>query len=251
MGTIIHQGDCLEVMKDIPNDSIDLIITSPPYNVGVDYDVYKDNLSWEQYLQWTHQWLECCYRVLKDDGRICVNHYIAFKDWEKKDRMPIMDIRNIQQSIGYNVCKLVIWQEDTFLLNAFGSWKSASAPNIQLPYEGILISYKNQWQKEEQGESTVTADEFKYWIKGVWKMAPSKRYTKSNFPIELPMRCIKMLSYKDDVILDPFVGSGTTCVAAKKLERRYIGIEVSSEYVQIANKRLRKTYLHNPIDSYW
>jgi len=238
----ILQGDCLELFPSIEDSSIDLIVTSPPYNIGIDYDNYNDYLKWSKYLEWIEKWLYECYRVLKDDGRICINHYINFQDkHEKVSRFPLMDIRNIQEKIGYNVHKLIIWDDITRKkFTAWGSWLSASAPYINTPYEGILISYKNQWKKLEKGVSTISKKDFMEDVGGVWKLGttPGKKGTKAVFPITLPIRCIELLSYENDVVLDPFMGSGTTAVACKETNRKYIGFELSRKYIDIAKVRL-------------
>ena len=141
--------DCVEGLKLIDDNSIDLIVTSPPYNIGIDYDTWKDNMPWGDYLEWCKQWLTECYRVLKPDGRICINHYLNFQDrWDKVSRFPLFDIQSIQHEIGFHVHKLCLWEDNTRKkFTAWGSWLSASSPYINTPYEGILISYKNQWKK--------------------------------------------------------------------------------------------------------
>lgn len=238
----IYQIDCNIGLKRLPSNSIDLIVTSPPYNVGIDYDVYDDNIKWSDYLEWTKKWLKECYRVLKDDGRICINHYINYqRKGENISRFPLMDIRFIQEEIGYNVHKLIIWGDRTIsTLTAWGSWKSASAPYISTPYEGILISYKNQWKKLNKGISTISKEYFIEGVSGVWNLgtASNKNNRKAAFPIKLPTMCIELLSYKDDIVLDPFMGSGTTAIACIKTNRQYIGFELSEDYVNTANKRI-------------
>lgn len=244
----IYNMDCIEGMKQIDTDSIDLIVTSPPYNCGVDYDTYKDNLPWQDYLVWCKEWLSECYRVLKDDGRICINHYLCFlcKDFDSngnstecKNRFPLFDIKQIMEDIGFNVDKLVIWNDPTMKnLTAWGSWLSASAPNIQTPIEGILIGYKNSWKKLTDGESTIDRDTFMEGVSGVWNLGTTVGYTKACFPEKLPMMCIQLLTYKGDIVLDPFSGSGTTCCVADRLGRRFIGFEISESYYNESVSRL-------------
>ena len=238
----LMQGDCLERMKTIDSNSVDLIVTSPPYNIGIDYGVYKDDKSWEQYLLWTRDWLAECYRVLKDDGRICVNHYLNFQDrWEKVSRFPLYDIKKIQEDIGFHVHKLCLWPDNTRAkLSAWGSYLSASAPYINTPYEGILISYKNQWKKSKKGISTIEKDMFIEGVSGIWKIGTTRGKTKSCFPEKLPMMCISLMSYQDDVVLDPFMGSGTTGVVAAKTKRKFIGIEINGQYFEIAKERIKE-----------
>ncbi len=236
----IHNMDCIKGMKLLPDNSVDLIVTSPPYNIGMDYDVYNDSMPWQEYLDWCKEWLSECYRVLKDDGRICINHYINFRDQlEKVSRFPLFDLLQIQTELGFHVHKLCLWEDATRKkLTAWGSFCSASAPYINTPYEGILIAYKNQWKKISKGESTISKEFFIEGVGGIWKLGTTKGKTKCCFPEKLPEMCISLLSFKGDVVLDPFSGSGTTAKVAKSLERNYIGFEISKNYCEIANKRI-------------
>lgn len=244
----IYNMDCVEGLKQIGDNAIDLIVTSPPYNVGIDYDVYKDTLPWVDYLQWCRQWLTQCYRVLKDDGRICINHYINFiaNDYDTsgnsigtKCRFPLFDIKQIMENIGYHVDKLVIWDDPSMSkLTAWGSWLSASSPHIQTPTEGILIGYKNSWKKLTDGISTIDKETFMEGVSGIWHLGTTQGYTKACFPEKLPRMCIELLTYKDDLVLDPFSGSGTTCYVAKGLNRKYIGFEISESYYKQSISRL-------------
>ena len=235
-------GDCLIEMDKIKDNSIDLIITSPPYNIDLDYDIYNDYRPWEEYMEWVCDWLYKCYKVLKDDGRICINHYLNFQDrYEKVSRFPLFDIKHYQDIIGFNTHKLVLWEDITRKkYTAWGSWLSASSPYINTPYEGILVSYKNQWKKTNKGVSSISKEDFIEGVGGIWKLGTSsnKKGTKATFPISLPTRCIELFSYEGDTILDPFMGSGTTGVACKKLKRDFIGIELSENYFEIAKGRI-------------
>lgn len=236
----IYNMDCVEGLKLVPDSSIDLIVTSPPYNIGIDYDTWDDNKSWEDYLNWCRQWLQECYRVLKDDGRICINHYLNFQDrWEKVSRFPLFDIQQIQLELGFNVHKLCLWEDSTRKkFTAWGSYLSASAPYINTPYEGILISYKKQWKKLQKGESTIDKEMFLQGVGGIWKLGTTKGMTKACFPERLPEMCIQLLTYKGDTVLDPFMGSGTTAAVAQRLERNFIGFEISPNYYEVAKERL-------------
>ena len=159
-----------------------------------------------------------------------------------KDQFPLFDFRNIQEEIGLNPIKLILWTDiTTSKLTAWGSWCSASAPYIKQPYEGILISYKHQWKKKNKGESTISKKEFMEGVSGVWKIRPETQgYTKANFPVELPRRCINLLTYKGDCVIDMFMGSGSTAIAAMETEREFIGCDISRNYCDIANKRIEK-----------
>lgn len=143
-------------------------------------------------------------------------------------------------AIGYHVHKIALWEDRTVhKFTAWGSYLSASSPNIQTPYEGILIAYKDSWKKLSSGESTIDKDLFLEGVSGIWDLGTTISKTKACFPEKLPNMCIQLLSYKDDIVLDPFMGSGTTAVVAKRLDRHFIGSEISPNYFSIANDRLR------------
>lgn len=234
-------GDCIATMQRWPSHSIDLMVTSPPYNVGIKYDIYNDKRPYQEYLDWCRRWLIEILRLLKDDGRFCLNHYLSCGS-AKFRSSPLMDLNTIAQKVGFKHHGLAVWEDRTLpKRTAWGSWLSASAPYIYSPYEGILILYKNRWKKLQKGISTIEPEEFMEACSGVWKIQPVTRKTghPADFPIKLPSRCIKLFSYENDIVLDPFAGSGTTCLAAKQLNRRYIGIELSPSYYQIAEERLK------------
>ena len=236
----VYNMDCIEGLKQIEDSSIDLIVTSPPYNVGIDYDTWEDNMPWEQYLLWCEEWLTECYRVLKDDGRICINHYINFQDRTHNVRFPLFDMHKIQEKIGFNVHKLCIWEDRTMVkFTAWGSWLSASSPNIMTPYEGILISYKNQWKKIDSGKSTIDKETFIEGVSGIWNLGTTISKTKACFPKKLPNMCIQLLTYEGDTVLDPFMGSGTTGIVAKETGRNFIGFEISPNYWEVANEQIK------------
>jgi site-specific DNA-methyltransferase (adenine-specific) len=158
---------------------------------------------------------------------------------EKDAKFPLMDFRNIMNDIGFNVHKLAIWDDRTMSKHtAWGSWMSASAPNIMTPYEGILIAYKKSWKKLHKGESTMTKEQFIEGVSGLWRLGTTRSITKANFPEKLPDMCINLLSYKGDTVLDPFMGSGTTGVSAVKNDRNFMGFELSPNYCKIANDRI-------------
>ena len=238
----IYNIDCIDGLKQIPDNTVDLIVTSPPYNVGIEYDSWDDTMKWSDYLDWCKQWLVECYRVLKDDGRICINHCFCVtpkKNGENVSRFPLFDFRNILDDIGYHTHKLAVWDDLTMgKQTAWGSWLSASAPNILTPYEGILIAYKKQWAKMNKGESTIQKGDFQEACSGVWHLGTTPSYTLANFPERLPQLCIDLLSYKNDLVLDPFSGSGTTCYVAKSMDRRFIGFEISEAYWRESISRL-------------
>ena len=247
----IHLGDCLDLLPKLDDNSVDLIVTSPPYNVGMNYANHFDMLEWDDYLEWTEKWLTECYRVLKDDGRICVNHLTNQVDRINREinRFPIMDIRNIQEKIGYNVHKLIIWDD-----KSEWSWKSkpeeyldndtelvsAKKPFIRTPYESILISSKKDWTKFSDGIDTISESEFKKATKQVWKIPTTEghKHIASWGTLELPKRCIELLSYQNDVVLDPFSGGGSTALVCKETNRQFIGFDVSRNSVDLTNQRL-------------
>lgn len=255
-------------MSKLPESSVDLLVTSPPYSVGIDYDTYNDNTTIDQYLEFSEKWLSASYRVLKDDGRICVNipYEVNLKD--RGGRVFIVsEIWNIMKKIGFNWFGIVDLEEESphrSKTTAWGSWMSPSQPYLYNPKECIIIAYKKSPKKLQKGEpqwkgeigqvqdpkdprlfknKTVYTDEDKRefidLVFGQWKyFADTKSLTKATFSMDIPTKAIKILTYKNDVVLDPFMGSGTSALAAEFLGRRWVGIELSPNYVEVANKRI-------------
>ena len=242
--------DCIEGMRQLPDGCIDLCVTSPPYNVGIEYDVYNDNLSWPEYYGWCREWLAEVYRVLADDGRFCLNHYLTGGNSSQRVA-PLMTLQQISGEIGFKFHSTAIWTDITLCkLTAWGSWLSASSPYMSCPYEGILVLYKHQWKKKNVGASTITPSDFRKGCSGIWDMAPCSETTKANFPVELPLLCINLLSYRGDTVLDPFSGGGTTGLAALKQDRRFIGFELSPAYTKVANRELERYRNQRRIDEF-
>lgn len=238
-GIIIYNGDCLEILNQIEDNSIDIILTSPPYNLGIDYDIYQDDLPIKDYLIWCKKWLKELYRVLSYSGRFALIHYLSCGKSEKRFA-PLMQLNCIAENIGFKHHGIAIWWDITLKkLTAWGSWLSSSAPYINSPFEGIDILYKGDWKRKGERDE-LTKTEFMMACSGVWKIPTEKnRKHPAPFPEKLAELIIKLLSNKSDIILDPFMGSGTTLIAAKQLDRRAIGIELSEKYCQICLERLK------------
>ena len=223
-------------------NSFDLIITSPPYNVGIEYDMHEDLMSYEDYLDFSYKWLSNCFYWSKVSTRMCLNIPL---DKNKGGVKPVLaDITRIAQKAGWSYKSTIIWAENNISRRtAWGSWMSASAPNIIAPVEAILILYKKEWKKTYKGKSDITRDEFIKWTNGLWEFnGESKKRIghPAPFPRELPRRCIKLFSYVDDIVFDPFVGSGTTLIESVINKRIGIGVDISKEYCEIAKQRIEK-----------
>ena len=237
---ILWQGNALTIDTILPN-SIDLIVTSPPYNVDIKYGTHKDDLSYEEYLEFSRSWLQRYYSFLKEDGRMCLNIPL---DKNKNGQQSVgADIITIAKQVGYKYHSTIIWNEGNISRRtAWGSWKSASAPYVIAPVELIVVLYKRSWKKTSGSlESDITREEFISWTNGLWTFSGEKRKRVGHpapFPIELPIRCIKLFSYVGDTVLDPFAGSGTTLLAAMMLNRKAIGIEIEPTYCEIAKRRI-------------
>lgn len=236
----LRQGNILEV-SFIEPESIDLIVTSPPYNLEVEYDSYQDNLDYDEYLEFSRKWLSRCFDFLRADGRLCLN--IPMDSKKNGHRSVGADITTIAKQVGFRYHTTIIWNKgNVSKRTAWGSWKSASAPEVTAPVELIIVFYKKQWKKESGSkESDITRDEFIAWTNGLWSFGGESKKRIGHpapFPIELPKRCIKLFSYVGDTVLDPFAGSGTTLIAAADLRRYAVGVEIDSTYCEIAKRRI-------------
>jgi len=228
-----------ENMKEIPDNSLHLMITSPPYNVTKEYD---ENLSLKEYLQLLKNVFSETYRVLVYGGRVCIN----VANLGRKPYIPLSDyISNIMIEIGYLMRGEIIWYKGAGagISMAWGSWKSAANPVLRDTHEYIMVFSKGSFsrKKPEAKENTITRDQFIEWTKSVWTMNPESAKKVGHpapFPVELPYRLIQLYTYKGDIILDPFMGSGTTAIAALKSERKYVGYDIDPEYVKLAEDRV-------------
>lgn len=244
---LIHE-DCIYAMKNIAAGSVHCIITSPPYNVDLGnnkynkdgYTVHDDNMPYDEYLDWMSLVFKYCYKVLSEDGRICVNIGDG-----KNGKIPThADFIRILRDVGFIPMTTIIWNKNnTSNRCAWGSYLSPSCPSFPRPFEYILVFSKSH-KLLRKGEPTITKDEWREYSNGLWTFAPQTGQKKighpAMFPVELPTRLIKMLTYKGDVILDPFMGAGTTGIACVNTDRRFIGIEIDEKYFNIAKKRVEE-----------
>ncbi len=232
-----------ESMSEIPSGSVHLMITSPPYNANKDYD---EDLSLREYLDFLKNVFTETYRVLVPGGRACIN----LANLGRKPYIPLTShIVLLMQEIGFIMRGEIIWDKGASSTSstAWGSWQSASNPILRDVHEYILIfskgDYKRHLTKKEKEEkkSTISRDEFLDWTKTIWQMnAESARRVghPAPFPLELPHRLIQLYSFETDVVLDPFMGSGTTALASLRSGRKFVGYEIVEEYVELARKRI-------------
>jgi modification methylase len=228
-------------MAAIPDNGVALAFTSPPYNVGKEYD---DDMGFEEYLDLIRAVGQEVYRVLKPGGRYVIN----IANLGRKPYIPLHSFFYMLhiQELGFLPMGEIIWQKGRGASSncAWGSWRSAKAPRLRDLHEYLLVFAKQSYSRPDKGESTIERDEFMAATLSVWQIAPESARNVGHpapFPVELAKRVVQLYSYRDDVVLDPFMGSGTTCVAAKQLGRKYIGFEISEEYCAIARERIDKT----------
>src|SRR3989338_6804968 len=228
----------------IENKSIDLIITSPPYNVDIKYNTHNDKISYSNYLDFSKKWLSRCFDWLKDDGRFCLNIPL---DKNKGGQQSVgADLTTIAKKIGYQYHSTIIWNEGNISRRtAWGSWLSASAPYVIAPVELIVILYKRDWKKTGGSkESDISKQDFMDWTNGLWTFTGESKKRIGHptpFPRELPRRCIKLFSYVGDTVLDPFMGSGTTLIEVVLNNRIAVGVDIDKKYCDLAKRRLRDT----------
>ncbi len=238
----IYNADFLKI-DCIEEGSIDLVVTSPPYNVGIKYGTHDDKMSYEDYLHFTREWLAKCYRLAREDGRLCLN--IPLDKNKCGQQSVCADITTLAKQVGWRYHATIIWNEQNISRRtAWGSWLSASAPYVIAPVEVIVVLYKSRWKKlGSNGKSDITKEEFVEWTNAVWNFMGESRKRVGHpapFPVELPRRCIKLFTFVGDTVLDPFVGSGSTLIACALTNRKGIGVEIDPKYCEIAKNRVIK-----------
>ena len=234
-------GDAEETLQELPDNCVDLIFTSPPYNFGLDYGGNNDDMRWEEYFHKLFAIFDECIRVLKFGGRIAVNVQPLFSDY-----IPSHHIISSFFMHRHLIWKgELLWEKNNYncKYTAWGSWKSPSSPYLKYTWEFIEVFAKGSLKiRGSKDNADITADEFKSWVNAKWSIAPERNMRDyghpAMFPEELATRVLKLFSFANSFVLDPFVGVGTTAVAARKLKRKYLGIDISPEYCQIATQRL-------------
>lgn len=229
-----------EDMKEIPDNSIGLAFTSPPYNVGKEYE---GDVTLEDYLELIRRVAGEVYRVLVPGGRYVVN----VANLGRKPYLPMHSFfYRLHVEAGYLPMGEIIWQKGKGASGncAWGSWRSAKAPRLRDIHEYLLVFAKESYSRPAKGASEISAEDFMAGTLSIWEVAPESAKRVGHpapFPVELASRVIRLYSYVGDAVLDPFMGSGTTCVAAKKLGRHFVGYDISSEYLAIAQTRIEST----------
>lgn len=237
-------GDVVDATKTLPDDSVDLIVSSPPYNVEKSYEA---DVTQEEYIDMITNACKEFKRILKPDGRFAINVPLTMTKINQSPEGEKHIIRLVMHewetailAAGLKIRDYLIWnQQNSGNDTAWGSFRSASSPWIRHQAEVIIIGHAHQWKKLNKGESTIESEEFTRWTVDLWNMSCARhKKHPAVFPEELPRRCIKMFSYVDNVILDPFCGTGTTLKVAKELYRNAIGIDRSKEYCDITKERI-------------
>jgi len=235
-------ADSEEYLKKLPDNCIDIIFTSPPYNFGLDYESTADDIEWDKYLDKLFRVFKECIRVLKYGGRFAINVQPLFSDY-----IPLHHILGkffVDQKMIWKT--EILWEKNNYncKYTAWGSWKSPSSPYLKYTWEFVEVYMKGILKKKGDKENIdITGDEFKDWVYAKWSIAPESNMKEYNhpamFPEELARRILKLFSYEQDIALDPFGGVGTLATVAKKNNRKYLSIDISDEYTKTAKERVK------------
>ena len=235
-----------EKMTDLPDNCLHLMVTSPPYNARKEYD---DDLTLGEYLTLLEGIFRETWRVLVPGGRACIN----VANLGRKPYIPLNGfIAQMMIEIGYLMRGEIIWDKGSSAgsSTAWGSWLSPSNPTLRDVHEYILVFSKGRFKRESQGrEATIQRDEFLECTKSVWQFSTESAARIGHpapFPIELPRRLIELYTFAGDIVLDPFMGSGSTALAALQTDRHYVGYELNPAYVDLAQTRINEL-LDKPI----
>ena len=240
-------GDSLKVLAKLPDNCVDMVFTSPPYNFGLDYENGQDDKKWNDYFNELFKILEECVRVVKFGGRIVINVQPLYSDYMPSHHI----ISNFFLRRGLIWRAEILWEKNNYncKYTAWGSWKSPSSPYLKYSWEFLEVFSKGALKKNGAAENAdIAAEDFKKWVYGKWSIAPERGMMEkyghpAMFPEELARRALLLFSFRGDLILDPFNGAGTTTAVAKKTGRRYLGVDISPEYCKTAKNRIEKILL--------
>lgn len=237
----IINADSLSVLKQLPDNCVDLVFTSPPYNFGMGYDTHDDNTDWPKYFDMLWSIFDECIRVVKHGGRIIVNTQPLFSEYIPTHHV----ISKGFMDRGLIWKAEILWEKNNrnCAYCAWGSWKSPSGPYFKYTWEFLEVFCKGHLKHQGEAKlADITGNEFKTWADAKWSIAPERNMKDyghpAMFPTELAYRALKMFSFQNDVILDPFNGAGTTTLVAQRTGRRYLGIDLSQDYCATAQTRL-------------
>lgn len=238
----IYCADSLEFLQTLPNNCVDIVLTSPPYNFGIDYHNTDDSKHWQSYFDKLFAIFKECIRVLKSGGRIIINIQPMFSDYIPTHHF----ISKFFIDSGLVWKGEILWEKNNYncKYTTWGSWQSPASPYLKYSWEFIEIFCKNSLKHEGDKENIdITAEEFKDFVYAKWSIAPERNMKQyghdAMMPERLVERCLKLFSYKNDIILDPFNGVGTTTRVCRQLQRRFIGIDISEKYCETAKHRLK------------
>lgn len=245
----LFEEGCEETLDRMNDNYIDLTVTSPPYNVNLgdnkhnkdqSYDSYNDNMTHNEYMEWIRKVFTKIYTKTVSGGRCIINIGDG-----KNGKVPThSDYINVMREIGWLTMSIIVWdKKNVSARTAWGSFASPSSPSMPTPFEYILVFAKDRYKLSSHSESVsdITNEEFVDWSLAMWTFAGEKRSRIGHpapFPVELPLRCVKFFSWRDAIVYDPFAGSGTTALACLETGRKFIGSEISSNYVDIALDRI-------------
>lgn len=240
-GVTIYHADMLTVELPTPPD---IIITSPPYNLKIPYDVYDDNLPYNEYIDFTARYLRHLRAQARDHTRLCINVPVEIKSGADCHSALAAEVCKQAENAGWRFRHCIAWDKDQVKRRSMlGSFRSPSAPLVQIPIEFILVFYAADWRRDGAPQ-TMTGAEYMEYVYGLWRITPhSSALHPAVFPIELPRRLLKLFSFPDDVVYDPFCGIGTTLLAAQQLGRRAYGCDISARYCNIAAMRCAQKML--------
>lgn len=237
----ILRGNSEKILRKLPDNCIDIIVTSPPYNFGLDYESHVDTDTWHLYFDKLFEIFDECIRVVKHGGRIIINVSPLFSDYIPTHHI----ISKFFMDRGLIWKGEILWEKNNYncKYTAWGSWSSPSSPYMKYTWEFLEVFCKGDLKKSGPKDANdITDDEFKSWVNAKWSIAPERDMKKyghpAMFPKSLVMRALKLFSYQGDIVLDPFNGVGTTTLVAHQTGRRYIGIDCSDEYCKTAKKRI-------------